>query len=209
MSYPATFTYDGPERVANWRPLVQWLLMIPHLIVVEVLQAVAGVLALVSWFIILFTGRMPEGIAGFQVMALRYQIRTTVALFAMTEEYPPFEFQASAADPGVYPHARYDALPQLEGRNRLSVGLRFIYVIPHLIVLSVLWLAFFVVAIVAWFAVLFTGRWPVGIKRFCLGVLHWTMRVNAYWYLIIDDYPPFSLEPDPPGPTAVATVAPA
>jgi hypothetical protein len=209
MNYPATFTYDGPERVANWRALVQWLLMIPHLIVLEVLQMVAGVLAFVAWFIVLFTGRLPEGIATFQAMTLRYQVRTMVPLYWWSEDYPPFAFDAQAADPGGYPHARYDVEPALENRNRLSVGLRFLYLIPHLFVLAVLWLVFFLLSIIAFFAVLFTGRWPEGMKRFCLGVLHWTMRVSAYAYLLIDDYPPFTLEPNPPGPTAVAVVAPA
>ena len=54
--YPATFTFDPPEKVANWRPLVNWLLAIPHLVVLYVLNLVSEVIAVVSWFIILFTG---------------------------------------------------------------------------------------------------------------------------------------------------------
>jgi len=209
MTYPATFTYDGPERVANWRALVQWLLLIPHAIVLSVLQTVSQVLALVSWFIILFTGRLPEGLATFQVMVLRYQVRVMVPLYWWSEDYPPFAFDTAAADPGGYPHARYDVEAALENRNRLSVGLRIIYLIPHLIVLAVLWLVFFVLEIIAFFAVLFTGRWPAGMKRFALGVIHWTMRVEAYGLLLMDDYPPFSLEPNPPGRSPAPAAAPA
>ena len=70
-SYPARFTFDPPQRIANWRPLVQWLLAIPHLAIVYVLGSVSGVLAIISWFAVLFTGRLPVGLANFQAMYLR------------------------------------------------------------------------------------------------------------------------------------------
>ena len=59
-SYPATFTFDPPEKVANWRPLVNWLLAIPHYIVLYVLQIVSRVVGVISWFAIVFTGKLPE-----------------------------------------------------------------------------------------------------------------------------------------------------
>src|SRR5436190_14417093 len=68
--YPAALTFDPPERVANWRALVNWLLAIPQLLVVGALRYVSQVLAVVCWFIILFTGRLPSGLANFQVMYL-------------------------------------------------------------------------------------------------------------------------------------------
>ncbi len=71
-SYPATFTLDAPERVANWRPLVHWVLAIPHLAIVYVVGVVSEVVAVISWFAILFTGRLPAGLANFQAMYLRY-----------------------------------------------------------------------------------------------------------------------------------------
>ena len=60
VPYPATFTFDPPEKVANWRPLVNWLLAIPHFVVLYVLNIVSEVIGFVSWFIILFTGELPE-----------------------------------------------------------------------------------------------------------------------------------------------------
>ena len=88
--YPASFTFDPPERVANWRPLVHWLLVIPHAIVLYVIQIVAEVVAFVSWFAILFTGRLPEGLASFQVMYMRYDARVATYAVWLREEYPPF-----------------------------------------------------------------------------------------------------------------------
>jgi hypothetical protein len=192
-SYPATLTYDPPEKIANWRPLVHWLLAIPHYIVLYVLRIVAEVLAIVSWFIILFTGRLPEGIANFQAMYLRYQARTFTYAGFLEEEYPPFAFAVLSPDPGDYPRIRIDVQSELEDRNRLTVGFRLILAIPQLIVLFVLGIALFVVFVIAFFAVLFTGRWPVGLQQFAINVFQYQLRVEAYLFLVVDEYPPFAL----------------
>jgi hypothetical protein len=125
---------------------------------------VAQLLAVVSWFILLFTGRLPGELANFQVMYMRYYVR--VGLFAgfLREEYPPFAFVMTPNDPGSDPRVRVDVLPQLASRNRLTVGFRFILVIPQLIVLTLLAIAEAVVLLIALFAVLFTGRWPAGLR---------------------------------------------
>jgi hypothetical protein len=192
--YPATFRLDPPERVANWRPLVHWLLVIPHLVVVYVLQIVAEVLAIVSWFIILITGSLPEGIANFQVMFLRYYARTVTYAAFLREEYPPFSFATVSADPGDDPRVRLDVTPALTSRNRLTVAFRIILAIPQLIAVALLGIAAAVVVIIGFFAVLFTGRWPAGLRDFLVGYGRWWVRVEAYALLLTDEYPPFSLE---------------
>jgi Domain of unknown function (DUF4389) len=194
VEYPARFTFDPPEKIANWRPLVHWLLVIPHMLVLYVLQTVSEVLAFVSWFVILFTGKLPDGIATFQAMYLRYAIR--VALYAgfLREEYPPFSFATSTTDPGDDPRVRVEVEPQLEDRDRLTTAFRIILVIPHLVVLAFLGIALSVVVLIAFFAVLFTGRWPDGLREFALGVGRWWLRVQAYLLLLTDEYPPFSLD---------------
>jgi hypothetical protein len=104
----------------------------------------------------------------------------------LRDEYPPF-------GDGDYPttyHVEYPA----EGRNLWSVGLRIIYAIPHLIVLFFLGIAWFITAVIAWFAILFTGAYPEGLYRFAVGYLRWSVRVETYLYLMRDEYPPFSFD---------------
>ncbi len=108
--------------------------------------------------------------------------------------------------PTVYPVALAGRLdPEL---SRWLWVVKWILAIPHYIVLAFLWLAFLLLWVVAFFAILFTGRYPRGIFDFNLGVLRWTWRVGfySYWALGTDRYPPFSLreEPDYPATLDVA-----
>jgi hypothetical protein len=192
-SYPATFSFDPPERITNWRPLVNWLLAIPHLIVLNVLQTVSNVVGVISWFAIVFTGKLPEGLATFQAMYLRYMLRTYTYVGFLREEYPPFSFTTATSDPGDDPRVRVDVQPQLTDRNRLTVFFRIILVIPQFIVLVALTVAAAVVTLIAAFAVLFTGRWPTGMRDFVINVNRWSLRVQAYFGLLTDVYPPFAL----------------
>lgn len=192
-AYPARFTFDPPDRIENWRPLVQWLLAIPHLFIVSVLRSVSQVLAVISWFAIVFTGELPEGFANFQAMYLRYYARVNTYVGFLREEYPPFTFDMTASDPGNDPRVRVDLAPELQNRNRVTVGFRFILAIPQYLALGVLTFAAAIALVLAFFAVLFTGRWPEGLYGFVLGVSRYWLRVDAYTLLLTDQYPPFAL----------------
>jgi ABC-type multidrug transport system fused ATPase/permease subunit len=193
ISYPATFSFDPPDKVANWRPLVNWLLAIPHYIVLYALQVVSRVVGVISWFAIVFTGRLPEGLANVQVMYLRYSLRTSTFVAFLREEYPPFGFATTTSDPGDDRRTRVEVQPQLADRNRLTALFRIVLVIPQLIVLAILSVASAVATFIAVFAVLFTGRWPAGMRGFVLKVLGWSLRLNVYFLLLTDVYPPFAL----------------
>jgi hypothetical protein len=192
--YPATLTLDPPEKIANWRPLVNWLLAIPHFVVLYGLGILSEVVGLVSWFVILFTGALPEGLANLQVMYMRYSTRTALFAAFMKEEYPPFTFSTTPADPGDDGRVRVEITPQLTNRNRLTTAFRIILVIPHLVVLAFLFLGAAVAVLIALFAVLFTGRWPEGPRDFVVNVMRWGLRVQAYFALLTDEYPPFALD---------------
>jgi hypothetical protein len=193
-AYPASLTIDSPEKIANWRPLVHWLLAIPHFFVAGVLNTLAEIVGFVSWVLILFTGKDNEGLQGMRMMSLRYQARTFAYVGFLVEEYPPFVFDQAAADPGDYPGVRAEFTPALEDRNRLTAFFRILMVIPHFVVLLLLGIAAVVCYVVAFFAVLFTGRWPDGLRTFVVNVMRWSFRVNAYMMLLTDEYPPFTLD---------------
>lgn len=193
-SYPATFAVDTPETLTNWRPLVQWILAIPHFVVLYALGILSQAVAIVSWFAILFTGALPEGLAAVQCLYLRYQNRAYAYAGFLHEDYPPFAFDTAAADPGDHPRVRTDLAPALDGRDRLTVAFRFILAIPHAVVLWVLGLVASVLLLVNVFVVLFTGAWSAGMRDVVVGVMRWNTRFYAYWLLLTDEYPPFTLD---------------
>jgi len=192
--YPATLTVETPPKVANWRPLVQWFLAIPHYIVLNVLGIVSGVVAIISWFAILITGKLPEGLASFQALYLRYSNRTYAYAGFLVEPYPPFTFGTVTADPGDYPGVRTDVVPEYEDRNRVTVFFRLFLLIPQIVVLYILQIVASIVWFISLFVVLFTGSWNDGMRNLVLGYMRWSLRVGAYGTLLTDEYPPFSLD---------------
>jgi len=193
-NYPIAVAFNSPGRIARWRPLVHWLLAIPHFIVLYILQIVAGVLVFVAWIVGVITGRIPEGIQGLIIASLRYSVRVQTYLFFLREEYPPFNFDLEFTDPGTDPRTRFDVVPAIEGRSRLTIFFRGLLIIPHAIVLFFLAIAFYVVYFIGWFAVIILGRWPAGLESFMIGFIRWTARFSAYYYLLTDEYPPFGFE---------------
>ena len=192
--YPLNLDVTSPAQIARWRPLVNWLLVIPPAILLWVLTIGLEVLAVLSWFVILFTGNLPEPWADYMVRVLRYQWRVSAYLYGWTEEYPGFVFPPGSADPGGYP-AVLSGVPALSDRNKLTVLLRIIWIIPAYFVVYLVGIAAGVVLLLAWFIVLFTGKWPEGMRQFCVGYFRWNARVLAYGVLLTDEYPPFRLDP--------------
>ena len=193
MTYPATIEVRTPDKIANWRPLVQWILAIPHMIIARAMEYLAWALAIVSWFAILFTGKLPVGIANLQIMIIRYAARAHVYAGFLHDEYPPFEFQSTPAEPGGTP-VDVAIQPQLEDRNRLTVGLRFLWVIPAFLFVFVIAIVGMLAWFAAFFAVLFTGRWPEGLRSWALKLMRVGLRFEAYAILLTDEYPPFSTD---------------
>lgn len=192
VDYPVRVGLDAPLTVARWRPLVHWLLAIPHIIFLYVLGIVFGVVVFLAWFAILFTGNIPRGMFGFMTAVLRYQWRVATYIMWMREPYPSFDVNTELSDPGSDP-ARFT----IEYPARLSRGLIFIkwlLIIPNVFVLTFVLFGAYVVWVIGFFAVVITGRWPEGMRNFLIGAMRWSYRVNAYHALMTDRYPPFSLQ---------------
>ena len=193
MDYPAQLDVQTPDKVANWRPLVHWILVIPHYIIAYFLIMVAEVVAIISWFAIVFTGKLPEGLANVTCMALRYQTRTFAYGGFLHEEYPPFDFTTTPADPGGTA-VTVNFRPALGGRNRLTVGLRIFWLIPAAIVTFLILIVAAVCHFLAIFAVLFTGKWPDSWRNWVIKGLRASLRLSAYAFLLTDEYPPMNFD---------------
>jgi hypothetical protein len=191
-----------PERLSRLLIFVKWLLAIPHYVVLYVLYFALSITTFVAWFAILFTGHYPRGLWDFAMMVYRWNANVAAYVTLLRDEYPPF-----GGNDGDYP-----VLFQMEYPERLSrllIFVKWLLVIPHLIVLYVLGIVAGIVWIVAWFAILITGNVPRAMFDFLVGVMRWSNRVTAYVWLLTDVYPPFSLGPTPTPPSAYAPYQPA
>jgi hypothetical protein len=188
--YPVALDIEVPDHIARWRPLVQWFLAIPLLIVVYVLRLVAGVLAFLGWFAALFTGKLPEAFGDFIVGYYRYAWRAYSYYGFLRDKYPPLGPSLGYTDPGDDP--AWFEVQKGEGLSRLAVLFRLILVIPQAIVIFFLAIALYAAMLVAFFAVIITGKWPAGLRDFVVGLSRWIFRVDAWFYLLADPYPPFS-----------------
>jgi hypothetical protein len=88
--YPVRLHVDYPERIANWRPLVQWLLIYPYLIVAGILYWLTAILAFIAFFTILFTKKIPRGIFELMMPGLRWHARGSAYAYFMADRYPPW-----------------------------------------------------------------------------------------------------------------------
>lgn len=199
VDYPVRFdiTRDATQsRLTNFPLfigfLIRSILLIPHFIILYFMQIVAGVIYFIATFAILFTGSYPAGMFNFYVGYTRWTANVYAYLFHLFDKYPPFSLDAQE-----YPLTFSVEYPPTLSRLLnfpLLIGLfiKLVLVIPHLIILVFLFLAAMVVVFIAMFAILFTGSFPEGMHTFVVGVVRWSMRVNAYTYGLTDKYPPFS-----------------
>jgi hypothetical protein len=185
-------TVDSPYEVERWRPLVNWVLYIPHAIILYALQALARVVFLVYWLMFVFTGKLHPGMFGVMAMYERYSARAGGFLIGYSATYPPFDFNTSTADNNAYPQVRLE-LPSVPASVPRSAALNVLKAIPHYIVLMVFFIGAAVVAVLGWFAVLFTGAWPQGMRDFLVRVSNYYYRIWTYVTMVENDYPAFGL----------------
>jgi len=190
--YPVVVGFDRDYKVDRWRPIVNWLLAIPQLIIAYVLILIERVLGFICFFTILFTKQVPEPIYNFRVMAYRYTWRTVSFAGFLRNEYPPFSFETVTADDGI-DAASVSMTPPAEFKRWAPLYKWFI-AIPHYFVLFVLEIGLLIVIFIAFFAVIITGEYPKALRDYHVGVFRWYVRVDAYVYLMDDVYPPFSLQ---------------
>ena len=148
-----------------------------------------GILFLAPLLMIVFRQKYPRWWFDWNLNLVRFENRVFSYLFLLRDEYPSTDEEQAVRVDFPYPDAKNDI-------NRWLPLVKWLLAIPHYIVLLFLGLAAFVVIIIAWFAILFTGRYPQGLFDFVVGVMRWGNRVQGYAFVLITDrYPPFRLDP--------------
>lgn len=204
-AYPVQFSVEYPDRPLNrLTTFFRIFVAIPILIVLGavsgstyqwrtddattvVIAGAGGLLFFGPMVMILFRQKYPRWWFDWNLELQRFGNRVGVFLALMDDRYPSTDERQS-----VTLDYRYPDVPR--ELNRWLPLVKWLLAIPHYIVLFFLFIAAFVVVVVAWFAILFTGRYPRGLFDFLEGVMRWQNRVVAYAVLLVtDEYPPFRL----------------
>jgi hypothetical protein len=206
-SYPARLEIDYPDRLDRLTTFFRVIWIIPILIILGLLTGggdttvvketgeqvrssgggITSGLFLATMLMIVFRMRYPRWWFDFARELTRFGARVGAYLVLLTDRYPSTVDEQSVHLDIDYPDVK-------QGLNRWLPLVKWLLAIPHYIVLVVLWLVAVVVVVLAWFAILFTGRYPRALFDFVVGVGRWSLRVDAYAFLLVTDrYPPFSL----------------
>jgi hypothetical protein len=198
--HPVSFDVAYPERLSRLTTFFRIFLAIPQLIVVYLLFVAFWVLTVLAWFAILFTGRYPKAFFEFNSGVLRWGANVVAYLALLRDEYPPFSWEAGAypLSLGIDPHER---------QSRWRLFIRYPAILPNQIVLYFVQLAWGVTTVVAWSAILLTGRYPRGLFDFGVGVMRWYQRQTAYFCMLREEYPPYSISANArPGNEVVSAI---
>ena len=183
--HPARLEIAYPAELNRWLPLVKWLLVIPHLIVLAFVALGAFFVAIFAFFAVLFTGRWPRGAFDYMVGTFRWAYRVSAYFHLMVDAYPPF----SMADDPNYPARLNIEYPERVDNWRPLV--QWLLAIPYLIIAGVLYWLTGILTVVAFFMILFTKRIPREMFDLMVPGLRWQLRGNAYAYFLTNRYPPF------------------
>ncbi len=200
MSAAVSLDVRYEERRRRASNAFRMILAFPHMIVLAAWGHLAGAVALIQWFHILFTGRRNRGLWRVHDLHLAYATRTSAYTMLLNDAFPQF-----VEDPDEH-WVRYRH-EHVERADKLRTGLRFIWVIPAAVIFIGISIATMVLLVVTWFGILFTGRQGRGIFDFLVTSLRFGQNVTAYMYLMTDEYPRWgrgAIEPPeawPPLPT--------
>jgi hypothetical protein len=206
--YPVTYAVQNPGEGRNrLTSFFRFIVAIPWTIVGYIYGLIAELASIIAWFAIVFTGRYPDGIYNFVAGYVRFTGRYGGFYYLLTDEWPPFNGQE---DPS-YPVQVGIAPPKPE-YSRAKAFFRLIVGIPVMLLAIVQAVIVTVCYIIAWFAILFTGRVSDGLFDPIRSGSAYLLRTTAYFLLLTEDWPPFTLEegsgqaagqlpPQPPAPS--------
>ena len=200
--YPATLSVDYAGQSDRLKTLFRCFMAIPILVILSLLVSAqtyapesgenarrayaAGLVVAPTVLMILFRRKYPRWWFDWNLALTRFVARVWAYVLFLRDEYP-----STDEEQAVHIEVPYPSAVEL---NRWLPLVKWLLALPHVVVLAFLWAAAVCVSIVAWFIILFTGRYPQELFDFVVGVMRWTLRVSAYAALLTtDQYPPFSL----------------
>jgi hypothetical protein len=165
-------------------------LVLPHIFLLMFVQLWASILQFLSFWIILFTGRFPESFFEFQVKTLRWNLRLNARIWNISDGYPTFGLDGT--DEFTSLEVPYN--DSVSRGNTLIVALfgGLFVGIPHGFLLFFRLIGCAVLQFLAFWAVLFTGKYPQNWHKFLVETMRWSTRVNLYMMFMSNDYPPFN-----------------
>ena len=186
--YPVQFSVDyGDGTRSRLTTIFRLITMIPILVVLMVVAYNAAAFA--AFLMILFRKKYPRWIFNFVLESSRFASRVSAYTVLLVDQYPSTDDDQSVHLDIEYPDAENDL-------NRFLPLVKWLLAIPHYIVLNILGFVGLVITVIAWFAIIITGKYPEGMFNFVVGVGRWWNRVAAYALLLTTDrYPPFRLSP--------------
>lgn len=184
-SYPIEFEMDFVERRNRLTTFFRSLLSLPHYLFAAVYGIAFFIVYIVAWFALMFTGRWPAGLYEFATGYLRYISRLSAYMYLGVDQYPPF----NGAPDESYPVRVHIAAP-LDRYSRVKVFFRGWYAILAVIIRYAMAIVVGAVALLSWFAIVFTGRQPAGLQNALNFALSYTTRADGLIYLITETYPP-------------------
>ncbi|KRO51047.1 MAG: hypothetical protein ABR78_01200 [Acidimicrobiia bacterium BACL6 MAG-120910-bin40] len=200
MTHPTLDVTNTPQR-NRLTVAFRAILAIPHAVVLNIWDNLIQIVAVIQWFIILFTGKRNKGIWTLQNSWLSYAARVESYGALLYDKWPSF------GEPTADDIIRYSFEYKAEA-SRASNFFRIILVIPAFFVYIFLVLCGIFVAVVSWFAILFTGRHSQGMFNFLLKVTRYSMSIRAYMALMTDEYPTTRVQPAAIAPRPATNWAP-
>ena len=201
-AYPVSLSIDYPDRNLNrLTTFFRIFTAIPIVIIIGLLigagsggdgdggwrYGAAGLVFLPLVLMILFRQKYPKWWFDWNLALTKFGTRIAAYIDLLTDEYPSTDEEQVVHIELPYPDVKNEL-------NRWLPLVKWLLAVPHYIILWFLWIAAIVCVVIAWFAILFTGRYPRGLFDFVVGVYRWSLRVGAYALLLTTDrYPPFAL----------------
>lgn len=194
LAYAARLDIDYSHKHDRLTTFFRLIWAIPIIVIVGLLSnsavgggGVAVGLVLATVLMIVFRQKYPRWWFDFGLELGRFSTRVGAYMLLLTDIYPSTTEAQSVHLDVDYPDAA-------NGLNRWLPLVKWFLAIPHYVVLTVLFIGVAIVTVIAWFAILFTGRYPRGLFDFVVGTMRWAVRVWAYAGLLVtDEYPPFRL----------------